>query len=285
MDVGNPYYQAACWAHSLTLAQQYAWNWLYYDNLVPYLRYITSGGTLTGADTNTAYTQATWQSAEEGLAAYIGSQAHSAGYPVVANTDPATLTPDTFTQTVASDLDGTMDQSFIDGGAGPTQQNQYWPVTIADATWAEANHKYFWAVPEMSSPTESENVYGLSAALMAMDGYTSYSTSVGPTGSCYGASCPESWYPEYNTALQLGPASGPYQARTSGGVTFYERDFANGVAVVNPSQNTVPSFTPTPGGVYTGSVCSAVANSCTTLASASTVSLNANGGAILLKSG
>jgi Hypothetical glycosyl hydrolase family 15 len=287
-DVGNPYYQAACWTHSLALVQQYSWNWLCWDNIVPYLKYINRNGaiTLTGAYSRTAYTQTSWVAAEEGLTSYLGSHTRAAGYPGIANVGASSAPPDTFTQTIANDLDGVMDQSFIDGSAGPAQQDPYMATHVANAVWSEAHQKYWWAVPEMSTPTESENTYGLAAALMAMSGYSSYSTSIGPASACYASGCAESWYAEYDSALQLGPATGAYQTRTdSGGHTFYERDFANGVAIANWSSNSIASFTPTPGGSYTGSTCSASSNSCSTLTNASTVTLGADGGAILLKTG
>jgi Hypothetical glycosyl hydrolase family 15 len=289
MDVGNPYYEAACWAHSLTLLQQYGWTAVYYDNIVGFLQYVNGNGavTLAGAYTTTAYTQSTWQLAEESLATYLGTQAHSAGYMVIGNVSVGNTVPDTFVRDIAASFDGVMDQSWIDGDAGPAQQDHYWRTAIDDATWSEANHKYFWAVPETSSsPSEGEYAYGLAATLLAMNGYTSYSTSLGPAGSCYGSGCVESWFPENNIALQLGPAVGPYQTSSSGGNTFYERDFANGVVVVNPSPTAISAaFAPAPGGLYSGFNCNGDTGRCSSLSNASSLALSADGGAILLKSG
>jgi hypothetical protein len=81
--------------------------------------------------------------------------------------------------------------------------------------------------------------------LLAANGYSSYNSTVTrlDRGSFQ-------WWPEYTIAQNLGaPTSGSTTVR-SGSATVYERRFANGIVVVNPtgaSSGTVPL-----GGTYTG---------------------------------
>lgn len=164
---------------------------------------------------------------------------------------------------------------------------------MANAIWSDANGVYYLAhsVPDDTTMAASEawNTYGL-ATLLVVDvgGKGSWSTS-----ACVGAyNCAATWVPEFNTALQLGPAVGGLQTRTinknpSGTMTVYERDFANGVVISNPSNsNASLSFSPTPGGSYWGANCSTVTTtpygSCSTLTNATTLTMGVNGGAILL---
>ena len=59
----------------------------------------------------------------------------------------------------------------------------------------------------------------------------------------------EVWYPEYSTGQQLGTPSAAY-TRLSNGV--YKRQFANGIVLVNPTANSIGTFS-LGGGVYSGS--------------------------------
>jgi hypothetical protein len=179
-------------------------------------------------------------------------------------------------------------EGFSNGGAGVAQQESYTPVKMSDAMWSAANSTYDLehATPDSDAQgnAEAPNVYGLALLLVTdASGYGSWSTS----GCASTYNCASNWQPDYNTALQLGPATGAMQIRTDiGSHTFYERDFANGVVVANPSGNSIASFTPTPGGTYTGNTCAATDSSpygtCTSLSNSSTVTIGPTGGAILL---
>jgi hypothetical protein len=79
--------------------------------------------------------------------------------------------------------------------------------------------------------------------MLVAAGHTSYSVS----NADYAAS--ESWYPEYNTAQSLGAAAGPYRQLANG---LYERVFANGIVLVNPTTTPLRTFT-LGGGTYSGS--------------------------------
>ena len=101
--------------------------------------------------------------------------------------------------------------------------------------------------------------------LLTANGKTSYSTS----NSNYTSN--ETWYPEYNTAQQLGAPAGPERTLANG---IRERVFAHGIILVNPTTASTPQFS-LGGGAYTGSG----------LSQAGTASLAAHSALILLKTG
>ncbi len=157
----------------------------------------------------------------------------------------------------------------MDGGLGTSQQDSYWVPKLAEASYNEANGKYFVALTDgntgclvrgCGSPNyEGESTYGLGSMLLVAGGYSSFSTSTQNSAQpgCGALTTCEAWYgpanSEFANAQQLGTPSGAYYVRTIGGNTVYERDFAGGVVLVNPSQNSISSFSPTPGGTYSGS--------------------------------
>ncbi len=69
-------------------------------------------------------------------------------------------------------------------------------------------------------------MYGLATMMLAADGHASYATS----NTDYTSQ--ENWFPEYDTAQQLGAPAGPYTVLANG---VYERAFAHGIVLVNPT--------------------------------------------------
>jgi hypothetical protein len=74
-------------------------------------------------------------------------------------------------------------------------------------------------------------------------GHASYSTS---NANDVGY---EMWYPEYFTAQRLGAPRGRFSQRSNG---VYQRRFANGIVLVNPTAHSVGAFS-LGGGRYSGS--------------------------------
>jgi hypothetical protein len=101
--------------------------------------------------------------------------------------------------------------------------------------------------------------------MLAANGNASYATS----NTDYTSQ--ENWFSEYDTAEQLGAPAGPYTVLANGA---YERVFANGIVLVNPTANTIPSFS-LGGGSYTGSGLTGVQSA----------GLGPTSGLILLKTG
>ena len=117
---------------------------------------------------------------------------------------------------------------------------------------------------------ESLDTFGLSSMLLAAGGDTSYDSTI--TNLSAGTF---TMWPEYTAAQNLGAPQGAYTTVTSGGATVYERTFANGIVVVNPTMSGSGSVAL--GATYTGTG--------NEPASASSVTLPARSGLVLTGSG
>jgi hypothetical protein len=255
MDVGNTVYQKACVAHAVALAKQYGFNGVFFDGYTASLSWtVPVGTTVPEYPTNQA-----WQAATYALIAYTGA---AAGLPVIGNIGGSTLTPGLW-QKWTTPIAGSAEESWTDGGAGLSQQLPAWPTKLANAAWSEAHGKI--AILHSWNSSETGNTYGLASMLLVANGSSTYSTS----NTNYVND--ENWYPEYGTSQQLGAASGTY-FRLANGV--YERVFANGIVLVNPSVATVGRFS-LGGGIYTGS----------RLTSVTSVSMASATGLVLLRVG
>jgi hypothetical protein len=258
MDVGNPAYQKACVAHAIAMAKQYGFDGVYLDDVTAWV-----GWTLPSGVTVPEYaTTSAWQAAMYSYITYAATQMHANGLMVLGNIGGSTITTGLWQKWVAP-LDGSEEQSWTDAGAGLAQQVWTWPQELANAAWSEANNKL--TILHSFNTTEAGNVYGLASMMLVGNGNVTYSTA-NANYNTY-----EMWYPEYTEAQQLGAPMGPY-SRLSNGV--YERVFANGVVVVNPTTNSVGSLS-LGGGLY----------SSPTLTSAKSVSLGATSGQILMRVG
>lgn len=233
MDIGNPGYQRACLAHAEREARRYHFNGIFFDGLVARPEWILRSGVSSPRYSSTA----AWDAAVSSFITYAGRSIHRARLLVVGNlgvTVPAQW------QRWTAPLDGSMEESWTDGSYGLAQQISAWPAKLANVAWSEAHAKI--TLLHSYNTTEAGNTYGLASMLLVADGHTSYSTS----NNCY-TSC-ETWYHEYTTAQQLGAPTGPYAQLPSG---VYERAFARGLVIVNPTAQPIPSVSL--GGVYSGS--------------------------------
>jgi hypothetical protein len=158
-------------------------------------------------------------------------------------------------------LDGVEEESWTDGGAGLAQQIPWWSQKLTELSWALANGKY--EIVHSYNGGESANVYGLATMMLAADGHASYATS----NTDY--TWQENWFPEYDTAQQLGAPAGPYTVLANG---VYERAFAHGIVLVNPTGSSIPSFS-LGGGTYSG----------TALSNVSSAAMGPTSGLILLR--
>jgi hypothetical protein len=258
MDIGNPAYQQACAANAVALAKHYGFNGVFFDGLASTLQWELPSGTSVPEYP----TLASWQAAMSSWVSYAATALHAQGLKVFGNICGSTLTPGLW-QKWAAPLDGAEEESWTDGGAGTAQQISDWPTKLADAAWSAANGKT--EILHSYNNTEAGNTYGLASMLLVAGGDTSYSTSNANYTSA------EAFYPEYTTAQSLGAPAGPYVKLANG---VYERPFANGIVLVNPTATAVPAFS-LGGGIYSGSQVTNV----------SSVSMGATSGLILQKVG
>jgi hypothetical protein len=256
MDIGNAAYQQACVSHANAMAKQYGFDGVMYDGIVASLQWeLPAGISVPEYPTNTS-----WQNATTTFVNYAGPATHAQGLLVIGNMCGTTLTPGLW-QLWTTPFDGGTEESWTDGGQGLAQQVQDWPKKLANVAWSEANGKY--ALVHSYNSTETGDTYGLASLLLVAGGWSSYSTSnIDYTSS-------ETWWPEYNTAELLGAPQGAYTQLGNG---VYERVFANGIVLVNPTLSSIPSFS-LGGGTYSGSG----------LTNVTSVSMGATSGLILLR--
>lgn len=233
-DVGNPGYQHACAANAAALAKQYGFAGIFWDTVNGSLDYTMAPGETVPEYPNNA----DWQSAMSSALAYLGPAMRAQGLLSVGNVGGASSVAQ-WDQWVG-DLDGVEEESWTDAGQGLAQQIPYWSEKLTELSWAMANGKY--ELDHSWNGGEAANTYGLASMLLAASGRASYSTS----NTNYGAQ--ENWFPEYATAQSLGAPAGPYEVLSNG---VYERAFSNGIVLVNPTANSVPTFSL--GGSYSGS--------------------------------
>ncbi len=228
MDVGNRAYQRACVAHAIELAKRLRFNGIFLDGIAASFPFELPPN---ARSTSIKYpTVASWQAAMYSMLAYAGHALHAHKLSVVANIGGAVLTRGLW-QRWNAPLDGAEEESWTDGGLGLAQQLPWWREKLANVAWSEAHHKY--AILHSYNPSEAGNVFGLASMLLVAAGHASYSTSnVNVTSD-------EAWYPEYGAAQRLGGSAGRY-TRLHNGV--YERVFAHGLVLVNPTTHSVGRF-------------------------------------------
>jgi hypothetical protein len=236
MDIGNAGYQAACVAHAIQMAKHSGFNGIFFDGVAASLAFEFPGNANPASPLYP--TLKAWQGAMYSMLSYAGRTIHAAGLQVISNIGGSAITPGLW-QTWNGPLDGAEEESWTDGGQGLAQQLPSWDEKLADLVWSEAHGKY--DLLHSYNATEAGNAYGLASMLLAAGGHASYSTS-NRNDLSY-----EVWYPEYTDAQLLGGPLGPYRQRPDG---VYQRSFAKGLVLVNPTGHTVPRFT-LPGGPYT----------------------------------
>jgi hypothetical protein len=271
MDAGNPGYQNDCANQIIGTLRRYGFDgvflddngwwgfYTWYDSLIG-KKVWGSLGPQNGyavkpyADSCLTVDPCSWMNALVSFNSYLAPRvraatARSGEHPlVIGNSGDAR--PGGDYRAVIGPLDGFMEESWTDGGEGVAQQAPFWAAKAATAAWGAANGKY--EMFHSWNDTESGNSLGLAATLLFADGKDSYSTS----NSNYSGD--DTWYPEYDSAEQLGPptssytTSGPFTDCAKSPGVYYERHFRYGLVLVNPCPSAV-SKVPL-GGAYSGSV-------------------------------
>lgn len=238
LDVGNPAYQQACATHALSVARRLGFNGVFFDGVGAKLGYQFGGSaTMTIPEYPTV---ASWQSAMYSFLTSVSATIHAGGLMVIGNIGGSIVTPGLW-QKWNGPMDGAEEESWTDGGSGLDQQLPWWGQKLANVAWSEAHGKL--TILHSFNTAESGNVFGLASMLLVAGGYSTYCTCNGNIVNY------EAWYPEYNQAAHLGAPLGAYRQLPNG---VYERQFVNGIVLVNPSSRGVSLFTPG-GGPYSGS--------------------------------
>src|SRR5262249_41362691 len=138
MDIRNRYYERACLAHAVRLAQRMGADGIKWDNVEASLSWVDGGVPVPEYPT-----QRSWVNAEYRWARTVGPAAHRAGLLQLPNVSGGAWsgTP-SFRRNIIIEgrMDGSMEESWTDAGLGTAQQEPYWAGKLADADWAEAHH-------------------------------------------------------------------------------------------------------------------------------------------------
>jgi hypothetical protein len=255
LDVGNPAYEQACATNAAAFAKRYGFDGIFFDVVDGNLSLDVSPG-VTIPEYPSA---ASWQNAMNAALGYLGPALRAQGLLAFGNVSGAASTSQW--QQWVSHLDGVEEEAWTDGGGGLAQQIPWFSQKLDELSWAMSNDKY--EIVHSYNGGEAANTYGLATMLLAATGRASYATS----NTDYTSQ--ENWFPEYDTAQQLGAAAGPYTVLANG---VYERAFAGGIVLVNPTGSSIPSFS-LGGGTYMGSG----------LTNVRSVALGPTSGLILLK--
>jgi hypothetical protein len=226
-EIGNPSYQQACVSHMIALAKRGGFDGIFLDGVNARFAWGMHGVP------NPFGSDAAWQSATYSLLTYAAQAAHASGLELFANV--AALDSAQWAKW-NKPLDGAEEESWTDTGLGLADRAPWWSKVLTNVAWSEAHGKY--ALLHSYNTTESGNVYGLGAMLLVAGGHSSYSTLRGTQ---------QRWFPEFTTAQRLGPALGSYRVLRNG---VYERVFAHGIVLVNPTGHRVKRISL--GGRYSG---------------------------------
>jgi hypothetical protein len=219
LDIGIPSFQRSCAAHAAALAKRSGFDGVFLDGVGTLPEYQFGGSVAVPK----YRTQASWIGAMTSFLHTMTGVVHASGLKVIANIGG----PQAWVRW-ASILDGASEESWTDGGLGLAQQIPWWKEKLQNVAWSEAHGKL--ALLHSFNTGEAANVYGLASMLLVAGGHSSYATS---NANYVGA---EEWFPEYGLAQRLGRARGRYRQLRSG---VYERRFANGLVLVNPTAGSV----------------------------------------------
>jgi hypothetical protein len=252
MNAGSAGFEAACASHAIALAKSQDFDGIFWDNVAPQEFDIVSNNTCVnaaGAAACSLYNGASmtaWQANEYSLVKALGAATSQAGLMTVIN-DGSGSSSQWAQWGAAPGISGQMEESFVGSYLGTSVPYSQWQEELANEAWSEANGKYDMTMHyDPSQNQESLDTFGLSSMLLAAGGETSYDSTVLNLGAAS-----FTWWPEYLAAQNLGAAQGAYTTVTSGGATVYERKFANGIVVVNPT--TSGSAAVSLGATYSGS--------------------------------
>jgi hypothetical protein len=236
MDVGNLDYQQAGLANVIAQLKAGGFDGVLLDDANASLRWVIAGGS---AECAKYPTDELWQAAVYSFLSNVGPALQKAGLLVLANIGGSTVTPGRTWQTWNGPLDGAMEESFTNGGAGRDSiGNGDWLPKLRHTAWSEAHQKI--SLDHARTRTRSGARYGLATMLLAANGNSSFYASMHYAR--------EVWWPEYTTAKSLGRPRGGYRVLRNG---VYRRDFSHGIVLVNPRGH--PASRVKLGGRYSGS--------------------------------
>jgi hypothetical protein len=273
-NLGDSSFDNTCISNAMSQAKSADFDGVFWDQMNAVPGYTLSNTCINAYQASSCSTfdggsESAWQNSMYTFIQDVGSYDSSMGMKSILNIGGTYDQPAVWQQWNGP-VSGAMEESFVGSYLGGSVPYDQWQGELANEQWSEANGKYEMAVHyDPGQDQESLDTYGLASMLLAANGYTSYDSTV----TTLNAASYDFW-PEYTAAQSLGAPSGAYTTVTSGGATVYERKFANGIVVVNPTSSGSQSVAL--GATYSGSG--------NEPSSASSVTLAAQSG-MILKSG
>jgi hypothetical protein len=260
-NLGDASFDSACISNVMNQAKSADFDGIFWDEINAVPGYAVPSSCINGYQAAacslygsgaSGYSQ--WDNNVETFVQAVGAADNANNMESVLNVGGANSAPGAASTSVwdqwvgTSGITGAMEESFVgademNSSVGYTQ----WQGELANEAWSEANGKMFLGIHyDINQTEQSQDVYGLASMLMAANGYSSYSSETTPAAS----SGTYTFWPEYTEARNLGAPQGAYTTTTSNGATVYERRFANGLVIVNPTTNSTGSVSL--GGTYSG---------------------------------
>ncbi len=233
-DIGNAGYQRQWTDNVLKLLAGGPWDGVMMDDTNTTAKYDTNPAEIAKYPTDAAY-----QAAVRSMLAYAGPRIQAAGKLAIPNIGSWSENPEVAKEWLQF-VSGGVDEMFAKWSSTPGQGYRDvsgWQTQIEEIQTTERMGKRFLAITQAGASDTQAIRYGWASVLLAADGHTAYSAAANYTG--------ETWSSEYEA--QIGE---PTSAATkiAGGV--WERTFAGGLVVVNPTSSTVNVSL---GGTYAGS--------------------------------
>jgi hypothetical protein len=222
MDVGVPGYQQACIAHAIAVAKAGGFDGVYLDGIDASMGWQFNPFTIPSVPKYP--NDAAWQAAITSFLTYAHPVVRAHGLLLFGNMGEAPLP---LWEKWNALMDGGELESFTDDGGGLAGWLWWWPRNLAAVAWSEAHGKY--VILHSHNLTPAGNTFGLATMLLVARVHSSYSTS----NANYDGD--ERWYAAYNAAVRLGRAEGAYTRHGN----VYERRFAHGIVLVNPTTSSV----------------------------------------------
>jgi Hypothetical glycosyl hydrolase family 15 len=234
-DVGNPEYQHLWAANVIRVLNSGPWDGVLMDDTNTTMRYhFNPASKLAQYPTDSAY-----QKAVRSMLEYVGPAIQAAGKLALPNVGSWSEYPAVVREWLPF-VSGGMDEMFVkwslSAGQGYRGSHE-WETQVGEIATTEAMGKHFIALTQAEPSDILGARYGWASALLAGNGHTVFKASNGHTGE-------ETWLGDYET--ELGAPTANAAAIGNGA---WQRPFANGLVVVNPTTSSVSvNF----GGTYSG---------------------------------
>jgi hypothetical protein len=220
-DIGNVSYQEQWTANVLALLSHGPWDGVMMDDTNTTARYDTNPSSIAEYPTDAAY-----QAAVGSMLAYAGPRIQAAGKLAIPNIGSWNEYPEVVERWLHY-ISGGVEEMFAKWSTKADegyQDSTDWQTQIEEIQTTERMGKYFLAITQSEAGDTQAIRYGWASTLLGADGHTVYTAAANYTT--------ETWSSEYE--VPLGEPTSTATRLASGA---WERAFADGLVVVNPTSS------------------------------------------------